>query len=66
MQNFHFFHQSDIICLIVIGKYAFLVGATADWWSVGIILYEVLVGIPPFNAENPQVGVSGIRDFFTI
>ncbi|KAF2311733.1 hypothetical protein GH714_026449 [Hevea brasiliensis] len=29
-------------------------GATADWWSVGIILFELLVGIPPFNAEIPQ------------
>ncbi|XP_048497006.1 probable serine/threonine protein kinase IRE isoform X2 [Beta vulgaris subsp. vulgaris] len=29
-------------------------GATADWWSVGVILFELLVGIPPFNAENPQ------------
>ncbi|XP_037493258.1 probable serine/threonine protein kinase IRE [Jatropha curcas] len=29
-------------------------GATADWWSVGIILFELLVGLPPFNAETPQ------------
>ncbi|XP_010500381.1 PREDICTED: probable serine/threonine protein kinase IRE3 isoform X2 [Camelina sativa] len=29
-------------------------GATADWWSVGIILYEFIVGIPPFNADYPQ------------
>ncbi|XP_057952736.1 probable serine/threonine protein kinase IRE isoform X2 [Malania oleifera] len=28
-------------------------GATADWWSVGVILFELLVGIPPFNAEHP-------------
>ncbi|XWS50683.1 hypothetical protein CRYUN_Cryun12cG0107400 [Craigia yunnanensis] len=30
-------------------------GATADWWSVGVILFELLVGLPPFNAETPQL-----------
>ncbi|KAK7291357.1 hypothetical protein RIF29_06431 [Crotalaria pallida] len=29
-------------------------GYTADWWSVGVILFELLVGLPPFNAEHPQ------------
>jgi serine/threonine protein kinase len=32
-----------------------IAGPTADWWSVGVILFELLVGIPPFNAEHPQV-----------
>jgi len=30
-------------------------GTTADWWSVGVILFELIIGIPPFNAEHPQV-----------
>ncbi|KAI3757087.1 hypothetical protein L6452_04620 [Arctium lappa] len=29
-------------------------GTSADWWSVGVILFELIVGIPPFNAEHPQ------------
>ncbi|KAG8062318.1 hypothetical protein GUJ93_ZPchr0003g16596 [Zizania palustris] len=29
-------------------------GASADWWSIGVILFELIVGIPPFNAEHPQ------------
>lgn len=27
---------------------------TLDFWSLGVIMYEFLVGIPPFNDESVQ------------
>ncbi|MQL82765.1 hypothetical protein Taro_015246 [Colocasia esculenta] len=30
-------------------------GFAADWWSVGIILFEFITGIPPFTAQLPEV-----------
>eukprot|EP01119_Soliformovum_irregulare_P013823 TRINITY_DN3714_c2_g1_i1.p1 TRINITY_DN3714_c2_g1~~TRINITY_DN3714_c2_g1_i1.p1 ORF type:complete len:882 (+),score=292.07 TRINITY_DN3714_c2_g1_i1:144-2789(+) len=29
-------------------------GAAVDWWSLGVLLYEFLAGIPPFSADTVQ------------
>ena len=25
-----------------------------DWWSFGVLMYEFLVGLPPFNDQTPE------------
>ncbi|ORY57390.1 kinase-like domain-containing protein, partial [Leucosporidium creatinivorum] len=28
-------------------------GSAADWWALGVLLFELLAGFPPFFADNP-------------
>ena len=30
------------------------VGKPVDWWSVGIVLYEFVIGVPPIWAETVE------------
>jgi hypothetical protein len=53
-----FVYQFDTNCFII-------AGTSADWWSVGVILFELIVGMPAFNAEHPQVPYITFTEFFS-
>jgi len=33
-----------------------------DWWALGILIYEMISGIDPFNSDDPMVMFSNILE----
>ncbi len=36
---------------------------TIDWWTLGVLLYEMLVGLPPFY-DGASQATSGVEHLF--
>ena len=30
-------------------------GKAVDWWTLGILLYEMLIGVDPYNDDDPMM-----------
>ncbi len=57
----------DYIAPEIFGKKGY--GQEIDWWSVGIIFYEMLIGYPPFFSNTPQLTclkICNFKEYFNI
>ncbi|KAK9804966.1 hypothetical protein WJX73_005308 [Symbiochloris irregularis] len=51
----------DYIAPEVLSKKGY--GMECDWWSLGAIMYEMLLGYPPFYSDDPMVTCSKIMNW---
>ena len=33
-----------------------------DWWTLGVLIYEMIAGIDPFNSDDPMVMYTNILE----
>jgi protein-serine/threonine kinase len=52
-KDIHYPYIAPEIILKEIGEIESYDLALCDWWFIGVVLYEWLVGFPPFAADTP-------------
>lgn len=45
-----FFSQPDYIAPEILQELDY--GPSVDWWALGVLMYEMMAGQPPFEADN--------------
>jgi serine/threonine protein kinase len=55
-----------IVCpyfIVLFSKFIFYLAPAVDFWSLGICLYQFLVGVTPFSDDCPRAVISNILDY---